>query len=52
MYVLNAGWDTMLKRLTMSRHRPRPAAAGPLVSFSPKRQKKLGWKLFICGRSR
>jgi hypothetical protein len=52
MNSLNAGWDMMLVKLVASLRRSRPAVAPPLLSFSPKRQKKLGWTLFLCGRGR
>jgi hypothetical protein len=52
MNSLNAGWDMMLKQLVTGLCRSRPAVAPPLLSFSPKRQKKLGWTLFLCGRGR
>lgn len=52
MNILYAGWDMLLKRLAAGLHRPRPAGVGQLVSFSLKRRKKLGWNLFLCGRSR
>jgi hypothetical protein len=51
--MMNGFKDTILKRLEMSLHRSRPeTGAGPLVVFSPRRQRRLGWKLLLCGRGR
>jgi hypothetical protein len=50
--TMNAGWELMLKKLAAGLYRSRPCAAGPLVTFSLKRQKKLGWNLFLCRHNR
>lgn len=52
MSTVNAGWELLLKRMAAGLHRVRPGAAAPLVSFSSKRQTKLGWTLFLCSRNR
>jgi len=49
---LSAGWDMLLKQLFIVLGRRRPAVAAPLLSFSAKRQKRLGWTLLLCGRGR
>jgi hypothetical protein len=49
---LNARWDVMLKHMVAGLYRWRPAVATPLLSFPAKRQKKLGWTLYLCGRGR
>jgi len=50
--IMNTGWELLLKRMSTGLHRSQPRAAGSLVSFPPKRQKKLAWNLFLCGCSR
>lgn len=51
--MLNGFKNTLFKRLEMSLHRSRPkTGAAPLVAFSLKRQKRLGWKMLLCGRGR
>ena len=50
--IMSTGWELLLKRMSTGLHRSQPRDAGSLVSFPPKRQKKLAWNLFLCGRSR
>jgi len=52
MSSLSEGWQDILKRLAAKQPRQTPAESEALVSFSAKRQKKLSWNLFLCGRSR
>lgn len=49
---LDERWDVMRKHIVAGLYRWRPAVVTPLLSFSAKRQKKLGWTLFLCGRGR
>jgi len=52
MSSLHEGWQDMLKRLTAKPSRQTTTETEALVTFSAKRQKKLSWNLFLCGRSR